>query len=175
MVGVAVGVAIGLQQQIGGGSSAPVGNLLLWTEHLDNAAWGKVVVTVSPDAAANPNPPGDGSSSADQCSFASGNRRIEQVTGLATAGASNLTNINPVPGSWTRYSVSTTFPDIGALTASVYVQHVSNSGTLRLGLDNSGGFVRTYLLSVTNAVAVNVWGWQLETGASATAYQPRTT
>lgn len=143
---------------------------------MDNAAWVKSSVTVSADAAPNPTPPGDGASTADQCSFTGANRRLEEVTSLAaTSGTTAETEISPVPGEWTRFEVTNNFPGVGDVVCSVYVQHVSNVGTLVLGLRQFGGFVRAYLLSVDAAVAVNIWGWQLEAGTAATDYTPRTT
>lgn len=152
----------------------PEGNLLLWTEAMDNAAWAKTGVSVTADLANNPNPPGDGSATADACDFTASGRILRQVTSLAASTGSSVADIDPVPAGWTRFSTTATF-DIGQMTVSVYVQHVSNVGTLRLFLNIIGGFVSASLISQDDAVVANVWGWQLEAGASATAYTPRTT
>lgn len=155
----------------------PEGNQLLWTEAMDNAAWTKTTfLTVTADLAPNPSPPGDGSSTADQCAYANFSRRLSQTTTLACSGAElAMTNINPVPASWTRFNATATFTGLGDLVASVYVQFISGLGSLRLDIDVVGGFIRCSLLSVGGAVAANVWGWQLESGATPTAYSPRTT
>lgn len=160
----------------GGGGGGGTSNLLLWTEAIDNAVWQKNLVTVTPDFAANPNPPGDGSSTADACAFGGANRFMAQAIATTTAGASNSQAINPVPATWTRISVSTTF-DVGTYTASVYVQLVSGLGSLKLVLDGNGagGTIRAQLITQTAAVVALVWGWQLETGGTATGYVPRTT
>lgn len=154
-------------------TSIPSGttNLLLWTEAMDDAVWAKFVVTVTPDSAANPSPPGDGSSTADLCAWGGSSRRLSQTTGI-TAATGTGSQLVTASGSWTRVTKTVAF-DVGQYTASVYTQSVTGAGSVSLFLDVSGGFIRASLLS-NNVVSFNVWGWQLETGAVATDYVPRT-
>jgi hypothetical protein len=148
-------------------------NLLRWTEAMDNAVWTKIAVTVLADAAANPNPPGDGSLTADNCSFVGSNRFLRQTTAIAAASGSNATSFTPTVGVWNQFTSTATF-DTGTYTLSVFVQGVSGAGTLRLNLTVLGGFIDCNLQS-TNSLICNVWGWQLETGPTFTTYIPRTT
>lgn len=175
MMSLGLGLSLGVPHAA---SSGPASNLLLWTEALDNAVWTKgAAVTITADAASNPAPPGDGSITADLVTFGGANRFLKEASAIATVdgGASGTLNINPVPLAWTRFQISCTFSDVGSYVASVYVLLSAGAGTLRLSLNGSGGFVTVTLTSITAAVSAYVWGWQLETGALATGYVPRTT
>lgn len=169
--------ALGLGLDVGAAPVAPAppggaSNLLLWTEAMDNAVWSKNA-SVTPDASANPSPPGDGSSTADLCTFVAANRFILQSSGIPATSGSAVLNITPT-GTWTRYVRDTVF-DVGTYTVSVYVQGVSGLGTLRLVLDVAGGVIEAKITAIAAASVANIWGWQLETGGSATGYVPRTT
>lgn len=168
-----LGLDVGAQRAAsGGGGGGGTSNLLLWTEALDNAAWSKNI-GVTPDASANPFPPGDGTSTADLCTFVAANRFILQSSGIVAASGGAVLNITPT-GTWTRYVRDTVF-DVGTYTLSVYVQGVSGLGTLRLTLDVAGGVIEAKITATGAASVANIWGWQLETGGTATGYVPRTT
>lgn len=139
---------------------------------MDDAVWTKVVVTVTPDDAASPNPPGDGSSTADLCFWSGANRTLAQTTTVAATAGSGATSFLPA-ATWNRESVTVVI-DGASYTASVYVQDQGATGNqLRLFVDVSGGFIRVRLVSLDGSSAAHVWGWQLEQSASATAYQKR--
>lgn len=169
-LGVGLGRAVGSSGEVG-----PAENLLTWTEELDNAVWSKNVVTVTADDAANPSPPGDGSTTADLCSWGGATRHILQNTAIATAGLASFSTTFAPPAVWERKSVTGTI-DGTNYTASVYVQDQSVSGnSLRLFLEDPTGVIRVRLLSIGGALAAHVWGFQLEVGSSPTTYVPRTT
>lgn len=139
---------------------------------MDDAVWTKVVVTVTPDDAASPNPPGDGSSTADLCSWGGSNRTLLQASSVVGAAGSYSTTFTPAV-SWNRETLTGSI-DGADYTASVYIQDQGATGNqLRLFLEVSGGVIRVRLFSVGGSVAAHVWGWQLEQSASATAYQKR--
>lgn len=139
---------------------------------MDNAAWTKVVVTVTPNDAASPNPPGDGSSTADLCSWGGANRTLSQTTTIAATAGSGAMSFLPA-ATWNR-ETATVAIDGTSYTLSVYVQDLGATGNqLRLFVDVAGGFIRVRLVSLDGTSAAHVWGWQLEQSATATAYQKR--
>lgn len=143
---------------------------------MDNAAWTKSVVTVTPDALANPSPPGDGTLTADSCAWGGATRALRQLTSLAVTGlsAGGLT-INPAVDAvgWTRFSVTQAVDGVN-YCLSLYLIYVSGAGKLTLSMFNLSGAVRVNLVA-DNAVTCGVWGWQLEVGSSPSTYVPRTT
>lgn len=139
---------------------------------MDNAAWTKIAVTVTPDVIANPNPPGDGTLTADSCSFVGSNRFLRQTTTIAATTGSGNASFTPTVGVWTQVTATTAF-DTGTYTLSVFTQGISGVGALKFGLSVLGGFIDCNLQS-TNSLICAVWGFQLEVGGAFTTYVPRT-
>jgi hypothetical protein len=151
---------------------ADAANFLLWTEALDNPAWTKgPSVSIVPDQLAEP---ANGAMTADEALFASANRNLSQLTSIAATSGS-ASRIDTPPVNWSRTVLTAAF-DIGTYTLSFYMQRgPTNIGQVRTFLEVAGGFVQVRVQSFGGAVDAYMTDWQLEAGATASSYVPRTT
>lgn len=142
---------------------------------MDNAAWTKIAVTITPDNIANPSPPGDGSATADLCAFSGANRTLSQTTTIpATTGPGTSTDFTPAV-TFNREFHTAAIDGVNYVV-SVYVQDQGALGnTLRLSIQVVGGFIQARVVSSGGSVSAHIWGWQLELGTVPSAYIPRTT
>ena len=174
MMSCCLGMALGAP--VGGAAPAPplTGNQLLWTEDLTNAVWVKAAITITADATANPNPPGDGSTTADLAAWSAASRNLQQATAISAISGGGSATFLPSWAIWTRQEVTAVIDGVDWV-ASVYVMDQAGMGNnLRLFLEVALGVIRVRLTSLVGPVGAYVWGWQLETGTTAGSYTPRT-
>lgn len=139
-----------------------VRNLLLFTEQFDNAYWTKSNITITANSAVAP----DGTTTADTLTATGANGYVLRDVAFSV-GAAGINSL------WMRRSSgvgSVTFYDIENNAAAVSLtsewQRVTSASATTI--DNSARF-RVQI--ATSGDAVEIWGAQLETGSTATAYQ----
>jgi hypothetical protein len=151
-------------------------NLLERTEEFDNAYWSKVGTTaISANTTAAP----DGNLTADTMSGASGNP--------ATTSTNTLERVATVASS-TTYTFSCYVAGAGSGTIRATLRDASTGAVVSTDQSLSGSFSRVSVTITTGAATTQVnvrlgntsgnvviWGAQLETGSTATAYQKVTT
>jgi hypothetical protein len=147
-------------------------NLLERTEEFDNAYWSKVGTTaISANTTAAP----DGNLTADTMSGASGNP--------ATTSTNTLERVATVASS-TTYTFSCYVAGAGSGTIRATLRDASTGAVVSTDQSLSGSFSRVSVTITTGAATtqinvrlgntsgnVVIWGAQLETGSTATAYQ----
>lgn len=168
---IGIGIGVGFQMHKGAAVAPAAGNLLLWTEHFENAVWQfSGVVTVTPDTHDSP----ISTPTADTIVIA--NSRLIFQDSSVTATGSTATSTVTVTNSWTRFSVTGTF-NSSPYTGSVYLRAPLGDVSLSVILQVAVGTIR-FSIRDTEEVGpftIVAWGAQLEQGSSATDYIPRTT
>jgi hypothetical protein len=143
-------------------------NLLTYTEQFDNAVWSKTSVTVSADAATAPN----GSTTADLVELVGAAGNNQAIFTFYTISA-NMT--------YSLWIKAITAADVGKTISLDSTGGGAVAKTLSLTADwqfvfispSPNGYAQYRLISSPGATATQfyIWGAQLETGSTATAYQ----
>lgn len=148
-------------------------NLLSFTEVFSNAVWGKILgATVTPNTTIAP----DGTLTGDTITFsANSSNRIEQLAGNAVVGQTVTASIwlrgsgtiglnvgSDAPGNVDGVTESTITLTSQWVRHSVTVTYVGSAGLRRMMI-----IWRTFLTATT----VDVWGAQMEIGATPSNYQ----
>tara|TARA_R100000781_G_scaffold103332_1_gene66949 strand:- start:2329 stop:3501 length:1173 start_codon:yes stop_codon:yes gene_type:complete len=151
-------------------------NLNLYSEELDNAAWGKSDVTVTANNITSP----DGTTNADKCETLSGPAQMYQAISVAA----NTTY------TWSFYVKRGTMTDLGVkvlnlggdpdyVPAASYYSQTSASGWTRVSFTfttgANGGNSYFYPINASGVTGtVYLWGFQLEQYSHTTSYIPTT-
>lgn len=139
----------------------------------DNEVWVKTSVVIVADSATDPNE----GSTADVATVSLGGTIVQTSETVVGAGAPASSGKN-ITDAWGRYTVTGTYGGIQH-TGSVYMKSVAPTGTINIRLTRAVG-TGLIVFSILDSqglgpLGVAVWGAQLEVGASATDYVPRTT
>jgi hypothetical protein len=170
-------------------------NLLTFTEQFDNAAWTKQVTTVSANTALAP----DGTATADKLvptAVSSAQKAVLQAAGVVTATAYTV-SCYAKAGEYSGFYIRDGFSGFNVvfnLTTGAVTSTTSATGTITavgdgwfrcaatmtsagtafradLGVLQNGTQVPTTVYTADGTSGIFVWGAQLETGSTATAYQ----
>lgn len=170
-------------------------NLLAYSQQFDNAAWGKAQATITPDATTAP----DGTLTADklvEAAVTNVHQTTQAITTLAATAYTFSVNAQAAERTWTEIGgagplafsayVNLATGAVGA-TSNCTVAVVANGAFWRIAVTVTPGagsetfYVRTATGNGASSYegdgtsGIYIWGGQLETGSTATAYIPTTT
>lgn len=142
-------------------------NLLHFSEDFTQAPWTKSSVTVTADAASDPN----GQLTADLLTFAAGGLVRQFIT--KTESAALQTTSCSVTTAWQRFQVTITCLSGNSYTFSVYLR-ADSPQTVSIQVQSTG---TTAIRAIINDMAlaaptIYAWGAQLEMAATAGPYTP---
>lgn len=162
-MGIGVGAGVG-------GALAANPNLLRWTEQFDNPVWVASGVTVTPDAVA---PPPD-TSRADRLVFAA-DSQISQLSQTAVATGVGGLSAPAITTGWQRFEKAAVF-DGDSYTFSIFMMGAVGGEPVSIGIVRTSGVLQALLFENASVGAtIFVSGAQIELGATAGDYFPRTT
>ena len=160
-------------------------NLLTYTEQFDNAAWikGRVADAIGPTVSANTVVAPDGTTTGDTVTINLGGQFVRQDVPFASGASGTITVWAYAPLSGGATSIRITTNNASTWSTGISQSFALTSGWNRLSLSGtliSSGSTCRVLIGAANADGTAdatitgtfyLWGAQLETGSTATAYQ----